>query len=145
MHLCNSWATPCKKYKIQTFKPFSTQVDNQYNLNLYERNVQVRETLELFNFHSHYHHDFTVIRLLTCLQQKHLYSSTLFRLRYPKELGWPSSHMTTQTKSFVTSQIWNWHNSRMNWMLWAGLQKASDNVYQFISDVGFKGINCKKN
>nr|SVE84060.1 EOG090X0MUO [Daphnia pulex] len=35
------WATPCQKYKIQTFKPFSTQVDNQYNLNLYERNVQV--------------------------------------------------------------------------------------------------------
>ena len=36
-----SWAAPCKKLKIQTFKPNGTQVDNQYNLNLYERNVQV--------------------------------------------------------------------------------------------------------
>nr|CAG4637552.1 EOG090X0MUO [Ceriodaphnia reticulata]SVE73355.1 EOG090X0MUO [Ceriodaphnia reticulata] len=35
------WATPCKKFKIQTFKPNSTQVDNQYYLNQYERNVQI--------------------------------------------------------------------------------------------------------
>nr|SVE75554.1 EOG090X0MUO [Daphnia dolichocephala] len=35
------WAAPCKKHKIQTFKPFSAQVESQYNLNIYERNVQV--------------------------------------------------------------------------------------------------------
>ncbi|KAK4029206.1 39S ribosomal protein L48, mitochondrial [Daphnia magna] len=35
------WASPCQKYKVQTFKPFSTQTEHQYNLNVYERNVQV--------------------------------------------------------------------------------------------------------
>nr|CAG4651534.1 EOG090X0MUO [Simocephalus serrulatus]SVE94665.1 EOG090X0MUO [Simocephalus serrulatus] len=35
------WATPCKKYKIQNYKPFSTQTDSVYQLNLYERNVQI--------------------------------------------------------------------------------------------------------
>lgn len=36
-----SWAAPCRKFKIQTFKPSSTNIDSQYNLNVYERNVQV--------------------------------------------------------------------------------------------------------
>nr|SVE79291.1 EOG090X0MUO [Daphnia lumholtzi] len=35
------WASPCQKFKVQTLKPFSSHIENQYNLNIYERNVQV--------------------------------------------------------------------------------------------------------
>nr|CAG4643668.1 EOG090X0MUO [Ilyocryptus agilis] len=35
------WAVPCQKLSVQTFKPSSTLVENQYNLSVYERNVQV--------------------------------------------------------------------------------------------------------
>nr|CAG4642247.1 EOG090X0MUO [Eurycercus lamellatus] len=35
------WAAPAKKYNIQTFKPSTTLIENQYHLNIYERNVQV--------------------------------------------------------------------------------------------------------
>nr|CAG4645308.1 EOG090X0MUO [Leptodora kindtii] len=37
------WATPCKKYEINTYKPASLLVENQYSLNMYERNIQVSE------------------------------------------------------------------------------------------------------
>jgi len=37
----NSWATPSKTYQITTFKEGGTIPKDVYNLNLYERNVQV--------------------------------------------------------------------------------------------------------
>lgn len=36
-----SWATPAQQLKVQRFKPKGTVVDAEYNLNIYERNVQV--------------------------------------------------------------------------------------------------------
>ncbi|XP_047520068.1 uncharacterized protein LOC125059617 [Pieris napi] len=35
------WATPAKQFKIHRYKPGGTVVDSEYNLNIYERNVQV--------------------------------------------------------------------------------------------------------
>ncbi|CAH2076384.1 unnamed protein product, partial [Iphiclides podalirius] len=35
------WATPAQQLKVQRFKPKGTVVDAEYNLNVYERNVQV--------------------------------------------------------------------------------------------------------
>ncbi|VVD04607.1 uncharacterized protein LOC126971705 [Leptidea sinapis] len=35
------WATPAKQLNIQRFKPGGTVVDSEYQLNVYERNVQV--------------------------------------------------------------------------------------------------------
>ncbi|CAG4975548.1 unnamed protein product [Parnassius apollo] len=35
------WATPAQQLKVQRFKPKSTVIDAEYNLNVYERNVQV--------------------------------------------------------------------------------------------------------
>ncbi|CAH1646664.1 unnamed protein product [Spodoptera littoralis] len=37
------WATPAQKIKVQRFKPGGTAVDAEYNLNIYERNVQVTD------------------------------------------------------------------------------------------------------
>ncbi|XP_022815016.1 uncharacterized protein LOC111348585 [Spodoptera litura] len=37
------WATPAQKIKVQRFKPGGTAVDTEYNLNIYERNVQVTD------------------------------------------------------------------------------------------------------
>ncbi|XP_063538254.1 uncharacterized protein LOC134747588 [Cydia strobilella] len=37
----DSWATPAQKLKVQRFKPGGTIVDTEYNLSVYERNVQV--------------------------------------------------------------------------------------------------------
>ncbi|XP_047992324.1 uncharacterized protein LOC125231024 [Leguminivora glycinivorella] len=37
----DSWATPAQQLKVQRFKPGGTIVDAEYNLNVYERNVQV--------------------------------------------------------------------------------------------------------
>ncbi|XP_014356798.2 uncharacterized protein LOC106709492 [Papilio machaon] len=35
------WATPAQQLKVQRYKPRGTVVDAEYNLNVYERNVQV--------------------------------------------------------------------------------------------------------
>ncbi|XP_012545314.1 uncharacterized protein LOC101739219 [Bombyx mori] len=35
------WATPAQQLKVQRFKPGSTALDAEYQLNIYERNVQV--------------------------------------------------------------------------------------------------------
>ncbi|XP_038214996.1 uncharacterized protein LOC119834645 [Zerene cesonia] len=35
------WATPAKQLKIQRFKPGGTAIDSEYQLSIYERNVQV--------------------------------------------------------------------------------------------------------
>ncbi|CAH2108282.1 unnamed protein product [Euphydryas editha] len=35
------WATPAQQIKVQRFKPGSTAVESEYQLNIYERNVQV--------------------------------------------------------------------------------------------------------
>ncbi|XP_045447776.1 uncharacterized protein LOC123656096 [Melitaea cinxia] len=35
------WATPAERTKVQRFKPGSTAVESEYQLNIYERNVQV--------------------------------------------------------------------------------------------------------
>ncbi|XP_041988248.1 39S ribosomal protein L48, mitochondrial [Aricia agestis] len=37
------WATPAQQLKVQRFKPASTAVDSEYNLQVYERNVQVTD------------------------------------------------------------------------------------------------------
>lgn len=36
-----SWAVPCQKHEIHTYKPTSMAIDSRYSLNTYERNVQV--------------------------------------------------------------------------------------------------------
>ncbi|KAJ0175577.1 hypothetical protein K1T71_008736 [Dendrolimus kikuchii] len=37
------WATPAQQLKVQRFKPGGTVIDAEYNLNVYERNVQVSD------------------------------------------------------------------------------------------------------
>lgn len=39
----NGWALPPKVLKIQKFKPRSTVVSAEYNLNIYERNIQLAD------------------------------------------------------------------------------------------------------
>jgi len=39
----DSWATPCKKLKINRLFPESTHIESEYQLNVYERNVQISE------------------------------------------------------------------------------------------------------
>ncbi|KAK4321129.1 hypothetical protein Pmani_008074 [Petrolisthes manimaculis] len=39
----DSWATPCEKYRIQTFKPKSTNVEADYHLQEYDRTVQLAD------------------------------------------------------------------------------------------------------
>jgi len=39
----DSWATPCKNFKVTKLKPESVTVETEYFLNLYERNVQIVE------------------------------------------------------------------------------------------------------
>lgn len=36
-----SWATPAQQLKVQRFKPGGTALESEYQLNVYERNVQV--------------------------------------------------------------------------------------------------------
>ncbi|CAD0199828.1 unnamed protein product [Chrysodeixis includens] len=38
-----SWATPAQQLKVQRYKPKGTAVDAEYQLNVYERNVQVTD------------------------------------------------------------------------------------------------------
>lgn len=35
------WATPCRQYQIQKFKDKTNIIESEYQLNMYERNVQV--------------------------------------------------------------------------------------------------------
>lgn len=37
----HSWATPAQQLKVVRFKPASTALESEYQLNVYERNVQV--------------------------------------------------------------------------------------------------------
>ncbi|XP_045614399.1 large ribosomal subunit protein mL48 isoform X2 [Procambarus clarkii] len=39
----DSWATPCQKLFIQTYKPKSAKVEAEYNLQIYERTVQLAD------------------------------------------------------------------------------------------------------
>ncbi|KAI4488770.1 hypothetical protein M0802_011280 [Mischocyttarus mexicanus] len=39
----DSWALPAKELKIQRYKPRSTVVVAEYNLNIYERNIQLAD------------------------------------------------------------------------------------------------------
>ncbi|XP_075233545.1 mitochondrial ribosomal protein L48 [Lycorma delicatula] len=41
LDVADSWATPATTTKVNKFKPLSTVVDSEFNLTLYERNVQV--------------------------------------------------------------------------------------------------------
>ncbi|ROT82415.1 hypothetical protein C7M84_024418 [Penaeus vannamei] len=39
----DSWATPCEKIHIQTFKPRSVKVESEYDLHVYQRTVQLAD------------------------------------------------------------------------------------------------------
>lgn len=46
-----SWATPARNFRVTQLKPESSVVQNEYRLNLYERNVQVSSMMELPSVH----------------------------------------------------------------------------------------------
>lgn len=39
----DSWATPCQKFLVQTYKPRSTKVEAEYNLQKYVRTIQLAD------------------------------------------------------------------------------------------------------
>jgi large subunit ribosomal protein L48 len=41
VNVSDAWVTPAKSYKLSTYLPGGTRIKTEYNLNIYERNVQV--------------------------------------------------------------------------------------------------------
>ncbi|XP_068220787.1 large ribosomal subunit protein mL48 [Palaemon carinicauda] len=39
----DTWATPSEKFRIQTYEPNSTRIESEYNLQIYERTVQLAD------------------------------------------------------------------------------------------------------